>query len=198
MALAIIRIDDKYKKFIFLYNKRKQIGIYQNMKYRLPTLKDKEILSKYVQEHFDNGENSISASFGLSKIEYSEWVKTINKYASIGEKDLGKNLLYLCFDNDELIGLLSIRYDLSEKLREDYGDIGYGVRPSKRNKGYATEMCRYGLSVCKEKGMKEVIIGCYKDNVASATVIKNNGGVLLSENHNHNENRLSQYYSIKL
>lgn len=46
-------------------------------------------------------------------------------------------------------------------------------------------MLKYGLSICKEKAMKEVIIGCYKDNIASATVIKNNNGILLSENDNY-------------
>lgn len=168
------------------------------MKYRLPTLQDKVILSKYVQEHFDSGETSISASFGLSKTDFKEWVETINNNATIGNKNLGENLLYLCFDNNELIGLLSIRYDLSQEFRDKYGDIGYGVRPTKRNKGYATKMLEYGLSVCKQKGMKEVLIGCYKDNIASATVIKNNNGILMFENDNYKKGKISQYYSIKL
>jgi predicted acetyltransferase len=106
--------------------------------------------------------------------------------------------LYLCFDNNKLIGLLSIRYDLPENLIKKYGDIGYGVRPSERNKGYATTMLQYGLSVCKEKGMDNVLLGCYKDNLASAATIKKNGGVLVDENDNYNEGRISQYYSINL
>ena len=36
------------------------------MKYRLPEINDKDILQKYVQEHHNNGETSISASLGLS------------------------------------------------------------------------------------------------------------------------------------
>ena len=35
-------------------------------------------------------------------------------------------MLYLCFDNSNLIGLLSIRYDLPESLTKKYVDIGYG------------------------------------------------------------------------
>lgn len=77
-----------------------------------------------------------------------------------------------------LSGLLSIRYELPEELSKIYGDIGYGVRPSKRNKGYATKMLAYALSVCREKGMHEVLAGCYKDNLASVATIKKNGGVL--------------------
>lgn len=97
-----------------------------------------------------------------------------------------------------LSGLLSIRYELPEELSKIYGDIGYGVRPSKRNKGYATKMPAYALSVCREKGMHEVLVGCYKDNLASVATIKKNGGVLAEENENYGEGRTSQYYSIKL
>ena len=59
-------------------------------------------------------------------------------------------MLYLCFENNKLISLLSIRYELPKNLAEIYGDIGYGVRPSEKNKGYATAMH-----------------GCYKDNLNS-------------------------------
>ena len=46
----------------------------RKMKYRLPEINDKDILQKYVQEHHNNGETSISASLGLSSSEYTEWV----------------------------------------------------------------------------------------------------------------------------
>ena len=94
--------------------------------------------------------------------------------------------------------MLSIRYELSELLRYRLGDIGYGVRPSERNKGYATEMLRYALSVCKQKGMDRVILGCYKDNLASSATIKKNKGTPVFEADNHNEGRISQYYTVNL
>lgn len=168
------------------------------MNYRLPEISDEMILHKYVQEHYDHGETSISASMGLSGSDYCEWVERIRKNADVGDEEWGKSLLYLCFDGIKLIGLLSIRYDLPKPLSERYGDIGYGVRPSERKKGYATAILKYGLSVCREKGMKQAILGCYKDNPASAATIKRNGGVLFAENDNYEEGRISQYYLIKL
>lgn len=168
------------------------------MIYRLPEISDKSILQEYIQEHYDNKETGISASLGLPIMEYTDWVEKIQRNASEGDGQWGKSLLYLCFDNDKLIGLLSIRYELLEKLVEVYGHIGYGVRPSERNKGYATTMLRDALSVCKEKGMDKVLLGCYKDNLASAKTIQKNGGVLTDENDNYNEGKISQYYSIKL
>jgi len=168
------------------------------MIYRLPEISDKSILQEYMQEHYDNKENSVSASLGLQASEFADWVEKIQRNASAGDEQWGKSLLYLCFNNSKLIGLLSIRYELSESLTKKYGDIGYGVRPSERNKGYATTMLCYALSVCKEKGMDKVVLGCYKDNLASAATIKRNGGVLMEENDNYNEGKISQYYLIEL
>ena len=42
-------------------------------------------------------------------------------------------------------------------------------------------MLRYVLSVCKQKGMDRVILGCYKDNLASAATIKKNGGQIIGD-----------------
>ena len=168
------------------------------MIYRLPCIDDEKTLREYVREHHDHGETSISASLGLSSTYYSGWVEKIQKNALTGDEAWGKSLLYLCLDQDHLVGLLSVRYELPGELSEKIGDIGYGVRPSERNKGYATAMLRYALSVCKEKGMKKAVLGCYKDNPASAATIRKNGGILTAEDSNYNENKTSQYYSITL
>lgn len=168
------------------------------MIYRLPKLGDQELVQAYVQEHFDHGENSISASVGMLGMAFPDWVSKIHANASTGDGQWGKSLLYLCIDQGKLMGLLSIRYELPEELSQTIGDIGYCVRPSERNKGYATAMLRYALSVCKEKGMGRAILGCYKDNLASAATIRKNGGVLIEENDNYAEGRISQYYSIDL
>ncbi len=168
------------------------------MLYRQPEAGDKEILKEYVREHLDHGESSISASLGLSSSGYSEWLDKIRSNASHGDEQWGRSLLYLCFDNGQLIGLLSIRFELPKLLSEKYGDIGYGVRPSQRRRGYASEMLRFALTVCKDKGLKSVILGCYKDNPTSAAVIKKNGGVLIAENDNYTQGRISRYYLIEL
>ena len=86
------------------------------MLYRLPEMNDKSILQEYVQEHYDNNEAGISASLGLPASEYADWVEKIQRNASVGNEEWGKSLLYLCFENDKLVGLLSIRYELSESL----------------------------------------------------------------------------------
>lgn len=149
------------------------------MKYRLPELDDYDILKEYVIEHYSNSEKSISASLGMTDMEYIEWVKKVKGNSEKADDKWGKYYLYLVFnDNEKLVGLLNIRFDMSNELRKKYGDIGYGVRPSERRKGYATKMLEYALKVCKEKQMKEVILGCYEYNIGSNKTIIKNGGIL--------------------
>ena len=94
------------------------------MIYRLPETHDRCLLQAYVQEHYNHNESSISASMGLTASPYADWVKKIQTNALTGDAQWGKSLLYLCFDQSRLIGLLSIRYDLPETLSQRYGDIG--------------------------------------------------------------------------
>lgn len=166
------------------------------MKYRLPTINDYEILKEYVIEHYSNQERSISASLGMTNMKYEEWVNKINRNSENADDEWGKYYLYLVFDEDKLVGLLNIRFDLSDNLRELYGDIGYGVRPGERRKGYATKMLNYALDVCREKQMSEAILGCYEDNFGSNRTIQKNGGILYRTS--TEEKKLSDEWSITL
>lgn len=166
--------------------------------YRLPALNDESALKEYIREHHEHGEQSISASLGLPVTDYEEWVRKILTNASDGDPAWGKSLLYLCIHQERIVGLLSIRYDLPGELSARFGDIGYGVRPTERRKGYATEMLRYALQVCAEKGLQSVILGCYRENTASASVIRKCGGVLFAENDNYRKGKTSQYYTVDL
>lgn len=166
------------------------------MNYRLPTINDYDILKEYVEEHYSNYERSISASVGLTEMNYKDWVNKVNRNSEIADDEWGKYYLYLVFDNDKLIGLLNIRYNLTDELRNQYGDIGYGVRPSERKKGYATKMLKYALDVCKEKNMIDVILGCYENNYGSNKTIQKNNGVLYRND--YEEKILNDNWEIKL
>ena len=149
------------------------------MKYRLPVLEDEALLKEYVEEHYANNENTISASVNLISMNFAEWVEKVNRNSTTPDDEWGKYYMYLAFnDDDQLIGLLNIRFDLADSLKEEFGEIGYGVRPSERRKGYATQMLKDALEICKEKNMKEVILGCFDDNIGSNKTILNNQGVL--------------------
>ncbi len=173
-------------------------GKTERLRYRLPEKSDRTLLGAYVREHLDRGERGVSASLGLASSDYDEWVRRILTNACAGSAAWGRSLLYLCFDADRLVGLLNVRYELPARLTGVIGDVGYGVRPSERRRGYATEMLRHALSVCAEKGMDRAVLGCFRDNPASAATIRKNGGVLIAENDNYQKGRMSEYYAIRL
>lgn len=76
------------------------------------------------------------------------------------------------------LGRVSIRYTLTQRLREFGGHIGYEVRPSERGKGYATLILKLALERAHELDINPVLISCADDNSASRRVIEKNGGVL--------------------
>lgn len=168
------------------------------MQFRLPVEADETALKEYVKEHWDGGEQGISASMGLPVMEYADWLKMIRANAESGTPEWGRSLVLVCLEGDRIIGLLSVRYELPKDLSDSIGDVGYSVRPSERRKGYATKMLEYALSVCKEHGMKKVILGCYKDNAASGATIRKCGGILIAENCNYEPGKVSQYYAIEV
>ena len=81
-------------------------------------------------------------------------------------------------DADRLVGFMSIRHQLNQHLLEVGGHIGYAIRPSERGKGYATAATALALLECRRLGIDRVLITCDDTNVASATVIERNGGLL--------------------
>lgn len=76
-----------------------------------------------------------------------------------------------------IVGRLSLRHRLNEHLKREGGHIGYGVVPSHRRRGYATEMLRQSLPHCARLGIAQALLTCDVDNLGSRTVIERCGGV---------------------
>ncbi len=79
---------------------------------------------------------------------------------------------------DEYLGRIAIRHRLNANLLEVGGHIGYDVRPSARQRGYATAMLKAALPIARDLGIDRVLVTCDDTNVASRLVIERNGGVL--------------------
>lgn len=75
-----------------------------------------------------------------------------------------------------VVGRVSIRHELNSFLSQYGGHVGYGVIPSERRKGYATEILRQALGICRNMGLDRVMISCDTDNEGSIRVIEKNGG----------------------
>ena len=86
---------------------------------------------------------------------------------------------YFAVDDDKFIGIIHIRIELTPFLLSYGGHIGYGVNPKYWRQGYGTELLRIGLIRIKELIKDDrVLVTCDDDNIGSAKVIENNGGVL--------------------
>ena len=81
-------------------------------------------------------------------------------------------------ESGRLVGAASLRHHLTVDGFATWGHIGYGVRPSERMKGCATEILRLMLEEVKRRHFWRVLIGAHADNVGSCRVIEKCGGVL--------------------
>ena len=57
-------------------------------------------------------------------------------------------------------------------------------------------MLKLALDICREKGLKKVLITCDKNNLGSAKTMVNNGAIL--ENEVENGEEITQRYWIEL
>lgn len=126
------------------------------------------------------------------KVAYKEWLKWIDD-----DRNAGQELFFLT--NDKIIlGAVSIR---PKKNAQDIGldgHIGFGIRPSERNKGYATKILWMALSIIKNYGIDQAIITCDKENIGSSKTIQNNGGILEKEVVDEKTGNIVQVYYIQL
>ena len=79
---------------------------------------------------------------------------------------------------NELIGRVSIRYELTERLLRSGGHIGYGIRPSQRRRGFGRQALVLAKQHAREHGLQRVLLTCSDRNIGSARIIESCGGVL--------------------
>ena len=166
----------------------------------VPTIRYKDEIMNYRKEFIEN-KDSMDGTSGLRNVEsFEEWHNAI--FDNLKEETVREGLVpattYIAIstNDDRLIGMIDIRHHLNDYLLNFGGHIGYSVRKSERQKGYATEILALALKECKEMGMKEILLTCDKDNIASAKTIISNGGIL--ENEVEDGDTITQRYWINI
>ena len=170
------------------------------LKLILPKSEHKDILMDYKREFLENGD-SMDGTAGLGDTEtFEEWYSAFcdNLKEETVRRGLVPATTYMAVSTNDnrLIGMIDIRHYLNDYLLNCGGHIGYSIRKSERQHGYATEMLALALIECLKLNINKVLITCDKDNVASAKTIIKNGGML--ENERPEENRITQRYWITL
>lgn len=145
----------------------------------VPSAEHKSKATAYRQEYVDCGEQSIHGSGGLYEAEnYESWLQKITSAVTASQTGWVNCHTYFLFLHDRIIGTIQIRETLNDLLRKSGGNIGFGIVPSARNKGYGVQMLMLALEKCRQLHMKKVLITCDKGNIASEkTIIKGGGGL---------------------
>lgn len=114
------------------------------------------------------------------KIPYTEFMQTIeaNREEGICAANIAPQDVYFLFDEQgTLLGATVIRHRLNEEMLQTGGHIGGGIRPSWQSRGLGTRMLALAIEKARTLGIKDVLLTCNDDNVASQRIIEKNGGV---------------------
>ena len=85
---------------------------------------------------------------------------------------------WLANEAQTLLGEIRLRPHLTPPFEQHNGHIGYNIRPSQRNKGFATCQLALVLDEARQLGLTRVMLTIDGDNLASVRVIEKNGGKL--------------------
>ncbi len=176
---------------------------WKKMRFVFPNKEYEQKAVEFIQE-FHEYHSPINGTGGLDrfleKATYQDWLLKIEAdrdIANIPENRVpAYTYFYIREDDDKIIGMINIRLALNDFLRKEGGHIGYCIRPTERRKGYGTRMLMEALMFLKPIGLTNIILTCGKENIASACVIKNCGGVLEDEFYSNTFNQVIQRYRI--
>ena len=173
-----------------------------DIRLELPRAEHQAEADRFKAEFLRHNEPVINGSALFDQMLFPEWLahNRANRNPGTVSPDwvAATTFFAVRHSDNKIIGMIDIRHNLEHEFLAAYaGHIGYAVRPSERRRGYATEMLRQALLFAQGLGLKQVMLGCYADNIASQKTILNCGG-LLTERKPDVDGRLMHIYWIAL
>ena len=160
----------------------------------LPKEENREDVLGFYREIMDSNGSCIGMK---NADDYDAWLQEMRNRESGHNLPQGyvRENFYLCYLKDRMIGVFSLKFELTDYLLGYGGHIGYAIRPSMRRRGYATDVLRIGLGLAESFGFDHVLCVCDEDNIASEKTILHNGGVLEDIRYDKEENvRVKRYW----
>ncbi|MCK7485038.1 MAG: GNAT family N-acetyltransferase [Bacillus subtilis] len=153
--------------------------------YRLikPDSSHEQAYLEFIREWTDRNENIVPYSARLDGRGYTAFLM-LQKDREDRSKipaEFVVSSFYLFMEGNAIVGAVSIRHELNERLLMTGGHIGYGIRPTRRGEGLAKIMLSLALDKVRNLGIQEVLMTCYRDNLRSARTIQACGGVKENE-----------------
>ena len=173
----------------------------ENIYLAVPAMIHKEAVVDYRKEFFDKGEKRVNGSCGLHHYEkYEDWLAAVEKNRNLPVTETtttADTLLGIRTSDNRIVGTIQFRHFITPALEDCGGNIGYAIRPSERQKGYAVSMLNRVIEFAASLGIKRVRIDCNPDNTASERTILHCGGIFYREltcSHGECTEQVRQYY----
>ena len=151
-----------------------------------PSLERKDEIIDYINE-FIEYKSDINGMEALARILYGyTFEESLNmclnmqyeEYAKKLGRCQGKTFLLIRKNDNKIIGTINIRWNLTEEMKQFGGNIGYGIRPTERRKGYNKINLYLGLIETKKIGLDKVMLDCDVENLGSSKTMEALGGEL--------------------
>ena len=147
----------------------------------------KDLLPMFLEMSADyarSGELRYQRENGWDPASFEGYIQRLENISRGIDVDPGRSAettYWLIEDDKCIVGISRIRKRLTSDLLREGGNIGYEVPPSKRRKGYGTELLRLTLAKADQLGLSRVLVTCDKANEPSRKILERNGGILHSE-----------------
>lgn len=166
-----------------------------------PSIEYQNSYVRHVEECREHDTALVPFVLQIPCADFNAFIRELRGYSEGQNLNPGfvpNSTFWLLEDRAEVVGVSNIRHRLTDKLRVEGGHIGYGIRPSRRGRGYGNAILEKSLTEAKKLGIEKVLVTCGKDNTPSARTILRNGGVLESEQYVPERQTIVQRYWIEL
>ena len=174
----------------------------ERLKHVIPDESYRDQAREYILEHRACGSHMNGAG-SLDKYldDYDGWLVKLNNdriQINNGERVPSETYMLVRESDNRLIGMCNIRLELNDRLIKCGGNIGYGIRPSERGKGYNNINLYLALLRCNQVGLDVVLLDCDNDNIASWKTMEALGGIEINRWYSEEEKCLCRRYSINV